>query len=112
MIIWIQLPKINSYFSPDKKSNGIKLFSKIFSNITKSHRKLSKEKSNKIFSVTSSPFMNSSYNNTDTTENKNKMKKYEVKNENKGNLFTKIFKSKNNIYLHYIIYKQSNYILL
>ena len=94
------LNSTNSYFSPDKKSNGIKLFSKIFSNVTKSHRKLSKEKSNKIFSVTSSPFMNSSYNNTDTTENKNKMKKYEVKNENKGNLFTKIFKSKNNIYLY------------
>ena len=87
----------NSYFSPNKKSNGIELFSKIFPNVIKNQRNISKDIPNKLLDVNSSPFINSSYNNTDTADNENKINKNEIKSEKKENLFTKIYKMKNNI---------------
>ena len=85
----------NSVFSPDRKSNDKKLFTKLFPNLINTQRKVSKDISNKILSVNSSPLINSSYNTTEIPENKkNKI----TKNENKGNYFNKIYKN-NKIYL-------------
>ena len=85
----------NSVFSPDRKSNDNKLFTKLFPNLINTQRKVSKDISNKILSVNSSPLINSSYNTTEIAENKkNKI----TKNENKGNYFNKIYKNKK-IYL-------------
>ena len=85
----------NSVFSPDRKSNDNKLFTKLFPNLINTQRKVSKDISNKILSVNSSPLINSSYNTTEIPENKkNKI----TKNENKGNYFNKIYKN-NKIYL-------------
>ena len=85
----------NSVFSPDRKSNDNKLFTKLFPNLINTQRKVSKDISNKILSVNSSPLINSSYNTTEILESKkNKI----TKNENKGNYFNKIYKNKK-IYL-------------
>ena len=81
----------NSYLSPEIKPNGNKLFTKLFPVLINSKRKFSKDISNKILSVNSSPLINSSYNNTETAASKiNQIKK----NENKGNFFNKFYKNK------------------
>ena len=88
----------NSNLSPDIKSNKDKLFSKIFPNLNKTQRKLSKEISNKLISGNSFPLINSSFNNTETAENeKNKIK--DNKNKENWNIFNKLYK-KEKIYLN------------